>query len=545
MSSQGFQQVQRQTQTMVLAPQLRQSLKILQVSALELRNVILEELQINPTLEELAMDGISIDAPDATNDSGDAGDSAEDPVDDGSPTDEERSMERNAPGEEPGESASGESEMGEPREPSPESGPAEDVDDFSERADPAAEDRLSFDEDFGVLQKLDDDWADLMHQEAGEIPYTTEDAERRQHFFDSLTGETSLQQHLLEQARLQETHPQILEALEYLVGSLDANGFIPSPLADIALQSTLPLKRIQEAAKLLKSLEPVGIGAENVRECLLLQLQATRKGQGLAGRIVRDHWELLLRRRIPDLARKLGVHVDDIQAAIAEIGQLDPAPGRRFSEDTNRVVEADVRVEKDDAGEWQIILNSDYIPRLRISSAYKEMLAKGVLRGKDREYLQEKIRSGKFLISSIEQRQQTIERITRQLLRFQRDFFDGGSSKLHPLTMAQVAAEVGVHETTVSRAIANKYLACPHGIYEFKYFFTTGYQGEDGSAVSNTSVKERIAKIIGDEPPAKPYSDQQVVALLKQEGLSIARRTVAKYREELGILPTNLRRQYK
>ncbi|MFP4281867.1 MAG: RNA polymerase sigma-54 factor, partial [Opitutales bacterium] len=207
-------------------------------------------------------------------------------------------------------------------------------------------------------------------------------------------------------------------------------------------------------------------------------------------------------------------------------------------------IERFATVYEDEHGNWQIELNNDYIPRLRISSAYKEMLAKGVLKGKDREYLQEKFRSSKFLISSIEQRQQTIERITREILNFQLAFFESGSSRLRPLTMNQVAEKVGVHETTVSRAIANKYIRTPHGVFEMKYFFTPGYQGQDGTSLSNTSVKERIAKIIENEPPRKPLSDQKVVEILAKEGVTIARRTVAKYREELGILPTNLRRRY-
>ncbi|MEM9227079.1 MAG: RNA polymerase sigma-54 factor, partial [Verrucomicrobiota bacterium] len=194
--------------------------------------------------------------------------------------------------------------------------------------------------------------------------------------------------------------------------------------------------------------------------------------------------------------------------------------------------------------EWVINLNIVYIQRLRISNAYKEMIARGILNPKDKEYLREKIRSGKFLINSIEQRQQTIERITREILTFQHDFFEEGVSKLRPLTMSQVADVVGVHETTVSRAIANKFIETPHGVFEFKYFFTPGYQGQDGEAVSNKSVKDQIAQIIEGEDPAKPYSDQGIVGLLAEKDIKIARRTVAKYREELGILPTNLRRRY-
>jgi len=238
------------------------------------------------------------------------------------------------------------------------------------------------------------------------------------------------------------------------------------------------------------------------------------------------------------------VQADDVQAAIEEIGKLDPAPGRRFAEDNNRVVIADVTVEKD-GDEWRISLNNDYIPRLRISSTYRDLIAKGTLAKPEKDYLRERIRAGKFLIDSIEQRQRTIERITREILKAQLPFFEKGVSELKPLTMTQIADVVGVHETTVSRAIANKYLKTPHGIFDFKYFFTPGYQAESGAAVSNTSVKEMIADLVALEDKSGPLSDQELVGKLQAKGITIARRTVAKYREELGILPSNLRRDYK
>lgn len=266
--------------------------------------------------------------------------------------------------------------------------------------------------------------------------------------------------------------------------------------------------------------------------------------KSLAARIIRDKWDLLLRRRIPEIARSLNVSVADVEEAIAQIAKLDPAPARKFAEDDNRIIEADVTVEKDEYGEWQIILNNDYIPRLRISPEYKLLLARGKVTGKDREYLQTQFRSGRLLMSAIEQRQQTIERITRRLLEFQSDFFERGRAHLRPLTMSTVADSVGVHETTVSRAISGKYIRTPFGIFEMKFFFTPGYQGEDGTSLSNKSIKDRIAKIVESEPAKKPFTDQKIVEILKEEGVTIARRTVAKYREELGILPTNLRRQY-
>ncbi|HEX2101646.1 MAG TPA: RNA polymerase factor sigma-54, partial [Candidatus Synoicihabitans sp.] len=391
MSGHGFSQElrQRQTQSLVLAPQLRQSLKILQVAALDLRSVIQEELQSNPALEELPMDGVSLDH--ETNP-------------------EPENLDRNGNADAPTE----------------------------------AREEMDFSKEFEILTKLDDDWRDYMSQAGGNQPFTSEDAEKRQHFFDSLVSETSLQEHLMRQAEMADVPPQVLEAIQYLVGSLDDRGFLTQSVSDVALQTGLPLDTVQQAAGVLKGLEPPGIGAASLQECLILQLAAKSRADTLAARIIRDQFPLLVRRRIPEIARKLGVSMDDVQSAIEEIGTLDPAPGRRFADDSNRVVVPDVTVEKDD-DEWKIHLNSDYIPRLRISKTYKEMIAKGSLNKQERDYLRERMRSGRFLINSIEQRQQTIERITREILRVQNEFFEHGVSKLRPLTMTQIADAVGVH----------------------------------------------------------------------------------------------------
>lgn len=484
---QGFQQVQKLTQNLVLAPQLRQSLKILQAPAMELRNAILEELQTNPLLEELPLEsGLSLDHPPGSDDSDRASDSASD---------------------------------GEPAE-------------------------LEFAENFRVLRELSEDWREFYAQENANSIYTSEDAERRQHFFDSIVAHTSLQEHLIRQAELSDLDSQELEAMRFLVGSLDERGFFTSTPQDVALLSHLPVRAVQKALEVLRTFEPPGIASPDLRECLLTQLKAKGRQKSLAFRILKNHFDLLLRRRVPEIARKTGDSPEDVHAALEEIASLDPAPGRQFNEDTNLVVEPDVRVENEN-GEWKIHLNSDYIPRLRLNQTYKDLIAKGTLSSKEKEYIRDKMRSGKFLINSVEQRQQTIERITREILEFQSGFFERGVSGLKPLTMNQVAQKVGVHETTVSRAIANKFLETPFGTFEFKYFFTPGFTSDDGRTLSNTSIKEMIADVVASENPEKPFSDQEIVAILTEKNLHVARRTVAKYREEMGILPTNLRRRYR
>jgi len=484
MSGPGLNQSfhQRQSQQLVLAPQMRQSLKILQVAALDLRAAVQEELQSNPTLEELPMDDVSLEKEARSGD------------DNATPTDD-------------------------PRE------------------------ELNFSKDFQVLEKIGQDWRDHLSDAGGVRQTTSEEDERRQHFYESLTTEISLQEHLMGQAELAGCPPPVLAALRFLVGSLDDRGYLTATLPDLALLAELSLATMQEAAKLLQTFEPAGIGADNLAHCLLIQLAQKGREKSVAARIIRDHFELLVRRRIPDLARRTGLGPEVIQQAIEEIGTLDPAPGRRFAADANRVVVPDVTVEADN-GEWRIILNPDYIPRLRLSNTYKELIAKGRLSKTEGDYLREKLRAGKFIINAIEQRQRTIERITREIIKHQGEFFAEGVAKLKPLTMTQIADIIGVHETTVSRALANKYMQTPHGVFAMKYFFTSGYQSDAGAAVANTSVKEMIADLIAAEDPGQPRSDQEIVGLLEAKGLKIARRTVAKYREELGLLPSNLRRRY-
>ncbi|MGB1127380.1 MAG: RNA polymerase factor sigma-54 [Opitutales bacterium] len=482
MATQGFQQVQKQTQSLVLAPQLRNSLKILQAPAVELRTSILEELQTNPLLEELAIDStVSVE-------------------------ESSESLNEN---------------------------------------DREADEELDFNaEDYSVLERMREDMREQFSQENTGQSYTSEDEARREHFMNSLTESVSLQQHLISQAELSDVSDEEREALFYLIGSLDDSGYLTETVSNIALTARIPYGAVQQAAEHLKTFDPAGIGTKDLQDCLATQLELRGRGNSLAARILRDHFQLLVRRRVPDLKRKTGATTEDIQDAIEEIGSLEPAPGRRFSADSNTVIEPDVTVYKDEYDTWQIVLNNDYIPRLRISSVYKDMLAKGTLSKQEKDFMLERMRSGKFLINSIEQRQQTIERITREILEVQNEFFEQGVSRLRPLTMNTIAQTVGVHETTVSRAIANKYIRTPHGVFPFKYFFTPGFTAANGESVSNKTIKDIIAQLISSEDPGKPLSDQNIVNQLKNRDIQIARRTVAKYREELGILATNLRRRY-
>ena len=482
------QQTQKTSQNLTLSPRLRQALEVLQAPALELRTTILSELQNNPVLEELPLN------PELT----------EIPLDDTS-----------------SESSQTESD-----------------------SDPQKAE-LDFKDNLDRLLKLGADTKDDFDQEA--TSYTPDDALRRQHFFDSLVAETSLQEHLLQQAQQSDASNEEVEALRCLIGSLDDRGFLTIDLSDTealkVLSDQVSPTTFKKAAQLLKTFDPPGIGTADLQECLLTQLQLQGKGDSLAAEIVTHHYERLLHHRIPELQKQLKATPKALQAALNTIAALDTAPGRKFSEDHNRTILPDVTVQKD-GDQWRILINNDYIPKLRISSIYKALLAKKTLSSKEKDYIREKIRSGKFLINAITQRQETLERITRELLRLQKGFFEKGPTQLQPLIMNQVAAELEVHETTISRAISNKYLKTTWGILPFKYFFTAGYTDHKGKGVSRTSVKEVIARIIQNEDARRPLSDQAITDELAKRQLTIARRTVAKYREELGIPPVHLRRKY-
>jgi RNA polymerase sigma-54 factor len=275
----------------------------------------------------------------------------------------------------------------------------------------------------------------------------------------------------------------------------------------------------------------------------MLQLERSGHSSSLEYRIVNEFMDALGKRRIPEIARGTGRDVDDVQEALERIARLEPRPGRAFLPDNDQYILPEVFVQRS-GDEFIVTTNNEHIPHLRISNTYKDLMSQGENSAEVRNYIREKIRAGKFLIKSLHQRQQTILNIAKEIVHRQRDFMDKGVAQLKPLTMVQVAEVVGVHETTVSRAVSGKYIQTPQGMFEMKYFFTAGIQTATGDGMSNTSVKDMIAEIFKKEDTGKPLSDQEVVRMLKEKGIVIARRTVAKYRTELNILPSNLRKVY-
>jgi len=399
-----------------------------------------------------------------------------------------------------------------------------------------------FDREFAELSQLDEEWREYMAQSRLSSPKRDDADEKHQFVMDSIVEPVTLQEHLLNQLGFAEAPRRIREIAVTLIGNIGENGFLQVSLEDLCFDLGIPMADLEAAKALVQGFDPVGIGASDLRECLLIQLERLGKHHSLEYRVVDHHLDDLARKRYPQIAKKLSVTPEQITRAAEFIATLDPRPGSRFTEDTNTYVTPDVTVERI-GDEWVVSMNNEQIPRLRISNAYKDLMATGDGR-EARAYIREKIRAGKFLIKSIHQRQQTISSIASEIVARQGAFLEHGPSRLKPMNMAQIAEKVGVHETTVSRAVSGKYMATPHGVFEMKYFFTTGYETEDGETLSNTSVKQTLSEMIGAEDPKKPLSDQRLVEELEKKGIRIARRTVAKYREELNILPSHMRRSY-
>ncbi len=497
--AQGLHLSQRLTQSLILAPQLQQSLALLQAPTLELKALVEQELQQNPVLEEAAVAEV----------------------------DQERDSRDGEKG----------TEAADPTEP-----PAElSFDPASERS--ANEPVDDFQAEFEKLVQMDQEWRDHFAQTNLPQRSSAEEEEKRQFMFDSLVAETSLQEMLLEQVRESGLPEDLFPTAETLIGNIDEYGYLKATLEEMVAASGAPLEKVEQVLKTIQGFEPAGVGARDLRECLMLQLERSGQQDTLEYRIISEYMDALGKRRIPEIARGTDASLDDVQEALQRIARLEPRPGRAFLPNNDHYILPEVFVTRS-GNDFVVTTNNEHVPHLRISNTYKDLMSQGENSSEVRNYIREKIRAGKFLIKSLHQRQQTILNIAREIVARQREFMEKGVANLKPLTMVQVAEVVGVHETTVSRAVSGKYMQTPQGIFEMKYFFTAGIQTSTGDGMSNTSVKDMIAEIFKKEDCTKPLSDQEVVKMLQDKGIVIARRTVAKYRTELNILPSNLRKVY-
>ncbi len=355
---------------------------------------------------------------------------------------------------------------------------------------------------------------------------------------------SSLEDHLISQLRMTVASPEELKIGEFIIGSLDGNGFLTCTAEEIAGFAGADLKQVEEVLKVIRTFDPPGVGAADLKECLLLQLEQMGLEDSLAARLVSEHLDGLLEKRYREIARSLKKTVKEVQSAAEVVAGLDPRPGTRYSSEEPRYIVPDLIVDKVEDG-YVVQINDKNVPRLRVSRTYKDILSGARKKNKTEEdYVRKKLDSARWLIRTIDQRRRTMVKVMEAILEAQRSFFDKGVEHLRPLTLQQIANVVEMHESTVSRVTNGKYVQTPRGVYELKYFFSPGLKTDNGEDASSKRIKARISEIVGGEDSRRPMSDQDIAARLKDEGFSVARRTVAKYRDQLGILRARMRKEY-
>jgi RNA polymerase sigma-54 factor len=372
---------------------------------------------------------------------------------------------------------------------------------------------------------------------------SSSDGEERPSFENFLTKQTTLCDHLYWQLQLSRFTDEEQRAGVWIIGNLDEDGYLQMPVEDISSEANLPLEVVERALRMVQQFDPVGVAARDLKECLLIQMEQMSVRDSLAEKIVSEYLPLLKNRNYPAIAKRLGVSLDRLNRAVSLISKLEPKPGKAFGGEVVREIIPDVYVYKVE-GEYVIYLNDEDIPRLMVNPIYRDTLSKShiPLEG-DRKYIQDKLRSALWLIRSIHQRQRTIYKVTTSIVKFQREFLDKGIQFLKPLVLRDVAEDIQMHESTISRVTHNKYVHTPQGIYELKFFFNAGITSGHGETLASESVKNLIREIIAKEDPRKPYSDEKLVQILKGMDIHIARRTISKYRELMRILSSNDRRR--
>ena len=359
-----------------------------------------------------------------------------------------------------------------------------------------------------------------------------------------VADETTLPEYLLFQLQFMAECDEIHDIGKYIIETLDDNGYMTQSVDEIAANLSTGTGKVRRALEKIQMMDPAGVGASDIRECLIIQLRSLGLLTEELETMIRDHLEDLGSNRLSHIGKAMGISVARVQELTDVIRTLEPKPGRSFAGGSEtRYVIPDIIVEKTDDG-YAVNINETSTPTLKVSSYYKNLLGKAEDDKQLADYLSDKVNSAMWLIRSIDQRKQTIRSVAEAIVEHQKEFFDRGSRYMKTLTLKDIAEEVGVHESTVSRSINGKYLQCCHGVFELRHFFSAGVSDSKGQGVSSSSVKEYIKEIIDGEDPAKPYSDQAIVGFLKEKGLNISRRTVAKYRDDLQILSSSGRRRY-
>jgi RNA polymerase sigma-54 factor len=462
------------SQQPIMTPQLQQAIKLLQLSRMELMDLVRQEEEENPILEEVAEPATTAE-PLETNQEGLAPSSAEEK-----------------------EARDGEIDI-----------PPIDwrSEGFSRRSKGSAE---------------DDD---------------------RPTFESFLTKKTTLSDHLLWQLRLNDFTEEERLIGTMIIGNLNEDGLLQISLEEIASQNGFDPATVEGVIRKVQAFDPPGVAARDLRECLILQAQQIFPGENLVQKIISDHLNLLAKKGYQAIAKELQVPMEEVIRVTRLIGELDPKPARGFSEENIPYITPDVYVYKV-GDEYIVVLNEDGLPKLRINPYYRDILREQAQpTGGAKEYINDKIRSALWLIKSIHQRQRTIYRVARSIVKFQREFLDKGVAFLRPMVLKDVAMDVDMHESTISRVTSNKYVHTPQGIFELKYFFNSSINTARGENIASESVKEKIREILSKEDGQNPYSDQELVEILRKQDILIARRTVTKYREMLGVLPSTRRKQ--
>ncbi|MBN2702632.1 MAG: RNA polymerase factor sigma-54 [Pontiellaceae bacterium] len=400
--------------------------------------------------------------------------------------------------------------------------------------------RDEFDNEFEKLMALGEEWGDG-HYDGLQSLGGVDAEEKYQYMMDSLSESSSLHDQLLDQLALSGLNEYERKIAEIVIGNIDDDGYLQLDVEDLLALPNFPAETLDKILSVIHDFEPAGVGARDLRECLLLQLKRAGKENTQEYHLVADHLDLLGRHKYAEIAKAMGLTLERVKELAALVSKLDPKPGRNFSEERIEYVVPEIIVQKKD-GEYVVTQNRKPYPRLFISQKYLNMLKDPNTTKEVKSYIREKITKSKQFIQSIDQRMDTIYRIAVEIVQIQRDFFDHGVSRLKPLNMKTIAGLLDVHETTISRATTGKYMQTPRGLLSMKYFFNPGVMTADGEAISNESVKAALAEIVRGEDKKKPYSDAKLVKMLEDKGMKIARRTVAKYRDQLRILPSHLRK---
>jgi RNA polymerase sigma-54 factor len=417
--------------------------------------------------------------------------------------------------------------------------PAEQQQPEKQEAQPAVEKPDTWDDadyDYFFGDYLDDGYRSRTPSEVKELPPIE----------NTLSSAASLSDHLLWQLAMQTEDEGVKEIGGAIIGNLDDDGYLVASVEEIAAMGEWPVAEVEKALQHVQTFDPIGVAARDLQECLWLQIRHLGLEGTPSEKIVTEHLRLLQNHQVPEIARKLGMPIEELKEHIEIIRNLDPKPGNRYNPSQSQYVIPDVYVVKVE-DQYVAMLNEEGLPQLRISPVYRRLLDKSGQAGTEeagetRAYVKDKFRSALWLIKSVDQRQKTIHKVATSIINFQREFLDQGIEYLRPLVLRDVANDIGMHESTVSRVVNNKYMHTPQGVFEMKYFFHSGISSSYGESVSSVTIKQRIRKIIENEDPRKPLSDSKIVSILQKEGLMLARRTIAKYREELKIPTSNQRK---